>query len=145
MFINRNAIATMGSMRGEIDGLFNRLFDCGPRPITSRVRVNPPLNVWEDGDAIYVESELPGLTGDDVEIFAEGNELTIKGDRQSQSDDEVRYLRRERSFGQFARSITLPYEVEVDRVEATLNNGVLTVKLPKAESLKPRRISVAAG
>src|SRR4051794_34343445 len=76
----------------------------------------PPVNLWEDKDSLYVEAELPGLTHDDVEIFVEGDKLTIRGERKPLAEDG-RWHRQERGFGKFQRIFTLPAPVEADKIE----------------------------
>lgn len=102
----------------------------------------PALTIWDAGDAVCVEAELPGFNRDDLEVYAVANELTIKG-RRTPSDDEKRvYHRQERAVGEFTRVVTLPVEVNAERVEATLKDGVLTLCLPKVQALMPRKIAV---
>ncbi len=104
---------------------------------------SPRLNVWEEGDVYFAEAEVPGLKSEDLELSVVGNELTIKGRRDTASEEGTTFHRRERGFGEFVRAIKLPVEVDSAQVSATLVNGVLTVRLPKAEAAKPRKISVA--
>ena len=107
----------------------------------------PRLNVWEEGDVFYAEAELAGVKSEDLDLSVVGKQLTIKGQRRAPegtaSLDTVTFHRRERGHGEFVRSIMLPVEVDAAQVSATLVDGVLTVKLPKAESAKPRKINVA--
>jgi len=102
----------------------------------------PPLNLWEDAENIYAEAELPGLTMDSVEVFVVGSELTIRGERKGLDEQGVSYHRRERGTGRFERTVMLPTPINADKVEATFKDGVLTVKMPKAEEAKPRKIKV---
>jgi HSP20 family protein len=102
----------------------------------------PPVNIWDAGEALVVEAELAGVRDQDLEVSAMGNELTIAGRRTPADGDKQTYHRRERGTGEFTRVITLPAEVDADQVEATLKDGVLTVRLPKAESAKPRKIAL---
>jgi HSP20 family protein len=102
----------------------------------------PAINVWEEGDAAYLEAELPGLTMNDLEVLVMGNEVTLKGQRRVEEPVNASWHRRERSYGSFTRTLTLPWEIDADKVEARLQDGVLTVKLPKSESCRPRKISV---
>ncbi|HEY7159367.1 MAG TPA: Hsp20/alpha crystallin family protein [Gemmataceae bacterium] len=105
----------------------------------------PALNVWEDGDDLYVEAELPGLDLKDVEIYvAGGDQLMLKGERKACAPDKGVWHRQERTFGVFKRSLTLPFAVEADKVDARLENGVLHLKLTKHESARPRKIPVKA-
>jgi len=102
----------------------------------------PALNVWDTGDTLCVEAEIPGVSKDDLEVYAVGNDLTIKGRRKALEGDNLVYHRQERGSGEFSRVITLPAEVDADRVEAVLKDGVLNVRLPKAEKAKPRKIAL---
>jgi HSP20 family protein len=78
----------------------------------------------------------------DLEILIQGNELTIKGRRQTIDGDDVQYHRRERGTGEFARFVTLPMEVNAEQVEATLKDGVLTIVMPKSAMARARKITV---
>jgi HSP20 family protein len=105
----------------------------------------PPLNVWEEGDQVCVTAELPGLNLNDLEIYVTGgNQLTLKGERKPCAPEKGVWHRQERAFGAFNRSLTLPYAVDPDKVEARLENGVLQVRLTKHESARPRKIPVKA-
>jgi HSP20 family protein len=125
-----------------MENVLNRFNVDWERRPWQRTRVFPALNVWEDGDRFYAEAEVPGVKMDDMEIYASGNELTVRGQRKPLEDNEVTYHRQERGGGEFSRVITLPAEVNADKVEATLKNGVLTVMLPKAEAARMRKIQV---
>jgi HSP20 family protein len=103
----------------------------------------PAVNVWGDEDKVYAEAELPGMQLDHLEIYvAEGNQLTIQGERRQRVLEKGAWHRLERGFGQFRRTILLPVNVDADKVEARFEHGVLFVTLPKSEAAKPRRISV---
>ena len=105
----------------------------------------PPLSVWEDENAVYVEAEAPGLTAEDIAVsVAEGDQLTISAERTPPAIDRGAWLYQERQYGEFSRTITLPVSVDPDAVEAKYEAGVLTVTLRKAESTKVRRIAVKA-
>lgn len=105
----------------------------------------PPLDVAETGDAYRVIVELPGFGADQVDVTVSDGTLTIRGERKFYDDvAEESFHRVERRFGAFQRSISLPSQVQADRIAATFNNGVLTIEVPKAEAVKPRRIQVKA-
>ena len=105
--------------------------------------VFPPVNVTQDNDRFYVRAELPGIDPKDLSISAIRNRLSISGAREIAKEHErVSYHRKERAEGSFDRSVTLPSEVDADRVEARYAEGILTVVLPKAEAAKPRQIKV---
>jgi HSP20 family protein len=104
----------------------------------------PGLNIWRQGDSIVAEAEVPGFRMDDVEVLAGESGLTIRGERPDQTPKGATPLRVERGVHRFERTVSLPVEIDAERVEATLNNGVLRVTLPIAESALPRRIEVKA-
>jgi len=125
-----------------MNGLLDRSNgDSGQEP---GVAASPPtVNIWEDADFVHVEAELPGLKPEDLEIYITGgNQLTIKGERKQKVEGKGSWRRLERGFGSFARVLTLPIEVDRDRVEARCENGILLVTLAKQESSKPRKITV---
>jgi len=124
----------------------NRLFDrWGHTNSWTAMGAFPPVNVWEEGDTILVEAELPGLDLKDLEIFVTGGrQLAIKGERKQVTPEKGVWHRQERSYGSFIRSLALPFAVDPEHVEAKLENGILTVKLAKHESAKPRKIAVKA-
>lgn len=104
--------------------------------------VFPPINVGEDRDNYYVRAELPGVSAQNLDISAVNRTLTITGKRVAPTDEGVSYHRRERPEGEFSRTITLPGDFDVERVQASHNNGLLTVTLAKPEQAKPRQIAV---
>lgn len=106
----------------------------------------PALNVWTSQDGAVVTAEIPGLSPDDIEISVVSETLSLSGSRAPQEiEPGAKWHRRERSFGQFARTIQLPFRIDADKVEAKFTNGVLEMKLPRSEEDKPRKITVNAG
>jgi HSP20 family protein len=104
------------------------------------------LDVAETDDEFVVKASLPGINPDDLEITYNNNILTIKGEVKEEKDvEEQRYHLRERRYGSFSRSISLPTSVKTDAIEANYEAGVLTLHLPKAEEAKPKRIPVHSG
>jgi HSP20 family protein len=103
----------------------------------------PSLDIAEEGDSVIVKAELPGMTAGDVELSVDRNMLTISGEKKDESEQkDSNYYHVERRYGKFQRTISLPNEVDRDRIEAKMDNGVLTVTLPKSEEAKPKRIQV---
>ena len=133
----------LGQLRQDMDrllsGFFGR-FPGGPAAVTGQAQ--PAVNLWETQDALVAELEVPGVKSDHVDISVVDNELSLAVRRDDIAQEGVTYHRRERGVGSFGRVIRLPVEVDPDKVEAELRNGVLTVRLPKAESAKPRKIQV---
>ena len=128
-------------LHGEMNRLFESFFDDAPaaRPYA---RGWPALNTWEDGDAAWVEAELPGLGMEDVEVLVSGSDVTINGERRLAAPENAAWHRRERSQGRFSRTLSLPWEIDADNVEARLQDGVLTVRLPRCETCKPKKVKV---
>ena len=106
----------------------------------------PALDLSENAEGYLVEAALPGLKPEDVEVTVENNVLTIKGETRKEVDDKQRNFHRvERRFGAFQRTISLPSTIKADQIQASLTNGVLRLEIPKAEEVKPRKISVNVG
>lgn len=109
----------------------------------SRVGEFPPINVWTSGDNCMLTAEIPGLESEDLEISVVNETLTLRGSRKPEALQEGEtYHRREREFGEFSRSLQLPFRIDSEQVQAKFKNGVLTISLPRAENDKPRKISV---
>lgn len=105
--------------------------------------VFPLVNLTEDQENYYVRAELPGVKADDLDIQVTANSLSLSGERKiDEEGNGVKYHRREREGGRFSRMMTLPGDVDAEKVEADLVNGVLTVKIAKAEAAKPKQITV---
>lgn len=136
-----NGFMPLMRLQDEMNQLFDSFFDDAPAT-REYARQYPGVNLWEDGDTAFVEAELPGLSMDDVEVLVTGSELTINGERKIAAPQNATYHRRERAAGRFSRTVALPWEIDSDRVEASFSEGVLTVKLPKCESCKPRKVKV---
>lgn len=137
----RNPWEELERMRREMDRLSEDFLEGAFREPAAGVF--PLLNVTEDKDKYYVRAELPGVSAEELDISATGNTLSISGERKTIGDEEkARFHRRERGEGRFSRVITLPGQVDPDKVDASCTNGILTVVLPKAEVAKPKQISV---
>lgn len=130
-------------LRGELDRAFGDLYGArGVGRAGTRRGTYPPVNVWEEDEVLRAEAEVPGLKMEDVEILVKGDELTLRGERRAEEREGVTYHRRERGSGSFSSVVRLPVEIDVEKVEASLENGVLTVTLPKAPGARPRKIEV---
>jgi HSP20 family protein len=140
----RSPFGELMSLRQAMD----RLFDEDTfRPIAwSGAFEGPglPLDVTTDADSLLIEANLPGIKPDDVEITVENGTLTISGKTaEERKAEEGSYLIQEIRRGTFSRSVTLPNGLEPDKAEATFENGVLRLRIPKAEQVKPRQIKIA--
>lgn len=136
-----NDFAPLARLQNEMNRLFENFFEDSPS-LRGYAAGYPGVNLWEDGDTAYVECELPGVRMDDLEIYVTGNELTLNGERRIAAPENASWHRRERATGRFSRTLTLPWEIDADKVEAKLHDGVLTVSLPKCESCKPKKVKV---
>jgi len=106
---------------------------------------SPAIEVFEKKDKYVVKAELPGMKEEDIDVSVEGDTLTIKGERKAESEvKEEDYYCCERSYGSFSRSIAVPSNVDAKKIEASYEDGVLEVSLPKAPEVKPKKISVSA-
>jgi len=128
----------------EMQRQFDRAFDNVWSDTESRMSNNwMPIDVTETDDVYTVVADLPGLNADDIEVNFHDGVLTIHGEvKQKTNNDDDRVLVRERTYGKFSRQIRLPMHVDVDKIVAAYDDGVLTLELPKAESAKPRQIQV---
>ena len=139
MLLNRLSPLRLLEMNSPLD-LFDGL--AGDRPIFAPSGY-PALNCWSDEGNFYVEAELPGIDMNELEIFVDrGNLLAIKGRRKEGQCENGKWLRRERGYGEFERRMELPGPVAEDGIEASLQNGVLSITLPKAPTIRPRKIEV---
>jgi len=138
MISTHNALAQMNRLRDELDRVFGIDSAAWSRP-----GAYPPVNVWEDENHFYLEAELPGMSIEDLEIYVhEGDQLSIKGTRKLPQMEGAKLRRRERGHGDFHRTFKLDSDVDVQHVSADFKQGVLTVKLPKSEAIKPRKIEI---
>jgi HSP20 family protein len=132
------------SLREAMDRLFEESYvRPGSRALAAHGPSDLPLDVYETDDGFVVTASLPGVKPEEVEITITGDTLTIKGETKSETVVEnTNYLRQERRFGAFARTIVVPAPVKADKAEAKFKDGVLTLSIPKAEEAKPKTIRV---
>jgi HSP20 family protein len=135
------AFHELEAMRRQFNRLLNE-WSATPRRAVG-AGVFPLVNVTEDANKFYLRAELPGVTSDSLDVQAAGKTISISGERTiSKEKANARYHRREREGGQFSRVLAMPAEIDANRIEAKLENGILTVNIPKAEGVKPRKIAV---
>lgn len=140
-FGGRNLFSELESMRRRFDRMMSEWPDA-PRALAG-AGVFPLVNVTEDADKFYLRAELPGVSSDALDIQATGKTIAISGERKiAEQGAAARYHRREREAGKFSRIVQIPGEIDADRIEANLQNGILTVAIPKAEAAKPRQVKV---
>jgi len=136
----RSPLEELYRMRQQMEQL---LESAATPPQREAAGVLPLINLTEGKDNYYVRAELPGVKGDELDIQVTANNLAISGERKIAAEEEgARYHRKEREAGTFSRMIGLPGEVDTDKVEAKLENGILTIVISKAEIAKPKQIPV---
>lgn len=143
--IRWDPLREMDSLQADMNRLFDRFFE--GRPANGRVqRWIPPMDLVETEDHLVLKADLPGLGEDDVEIEVKDGVLTVSGERSAEHETKGEgYHRVERSFGRFSRSLTLPQGTDPDGVDASFDNGVLEVRVPKPAESKPTRVQIGKG
>jgi HSP20 family protein len=133
------------SLRNHFNTLFDDYF-YPSRQTAAEERIrswNPVVDIYEEGDNIIVQAELPGVTKDGISVDVKDRVLTIKGERSADNEvKEDKYFRRERVYGQYRRAFTLPADVDPEGVKAEYSEGVLKILVPKPEAQKPKQITV---
>ena len=137
----KSAFDDLDKMRQNMNRLFGSV---SGRPYwQAHAGVFPLVNVTEDENNFYICSELPGMDSKEIHISATGRGLTITGERKIASEGEnVKYHRREREGGTFNRVISLPDDIQIEKINAGYEDGILMITIPKAEAAKPKRIKV---
>jgi HSP20 family protein len=109
------------------------------------MRPFPAVNLYDAGDRYILTTQLPGMSAEDVDLSITGETLTMRGERKRpEGVSDESYRRQERQFGRWTRTVTLPDQVDSTNVSATFAQGILTVAVPKAESARPRQITISA-
>lgn len=135
MILRRDLWGELGRVQDE----FNRLLNL------RAAATGLPVNLRADEQAVYAEVDLPNLDVANLEVTVnDGNVLSIRGDRKPPEIPNAVWVRQERTYGRFERTLTLPVPIDADKVEATYEEGVLKLTLPKHEAAKPRKIVVKA-
>ncbi|OGR26813.1 MAG: molecular chaperone [Desulfobacca sp. RBG_16_60_12] len=131
-------------LRREMDRLWDDYFGSGRRGLQPlQAEFAPAVDVTETAEAVVVKAEVPGMDAKDINISVTGDVLTIKGEKKSEREEkEENYHVVERSYGSFSRSLALPGAVDLDKIEAKYDKGVLTVTCPKKEEVKPKAIEI---
>jgi HSP20 family protein len=136
-------------MLSDFQSQMNQLFDSflGQNPAAPMDRAWAPLaDVWETPDEVVISVEMPGFTEKDIRLSVTGDQVLIQGERRWAGDEQkATFHRRERWYGRVERAFSLPIPVETAKVAGNYRDGVLTVRLPKAEGIKPREVKIQAG
>jgi HSP20 family protein len=134
----------MVTLRQAMDRLFEDSFVRPPRFAAAFAdEGNLPIDMYQTNDSVVVRASVPGVKPEEVEVTITGDMLTIKG--ETRAEEEVKkdsFFRQEISYGAFSRSVVLPSSLQPDKAEATFENGVLTLTIPKAEATKPKQIKI---
>ena len=136
-------VREMMTLREAMDRLFDDAFT---RPLSSSGgSVVPAIDLYQNDVDVVVKAALPGLKAEDVQISITADVLTLRGEFKKETErKETTYHIREQGYGSFERAVMLPTDVQSDKAKAEFENGVLTVTLPKAETVKPKTISIKA-
>lgn len=139
----RSPNRTLRTLQREVDSLFDRFFDrADGDQDTSAVRA-PRTDLVETDDAFHLRLDVPGMTKKDITINLQNGTLTVSGERASERTEEgEEYVRAERAFGTFHRSFTLPDAVDEANIQATYEDGVLSIHVPKTEESTRRQIDI---
>lgn len=131
------------SLRRELDRLFEDFFGRETMRTTIPTVWEPGVDVMESDDEVIVRAEVPGVKKEDLEVNFSDNTLSIRGESRRETEKKgVSYYRRELIYGSFSRQIPLPSNIQVDKAEARLEDGILEIKIPKAEKAKPKKIRI---
>lgn len=148
MFGARTYMRNPWSIFDELETLqrdFNRMFGDQAETPSRRTGAFPPMNVWSSEEGLVLDVELPGAEPGDVDVRVVGDQLTLTGrTRQDEPGEGATFHRRERACGEFERALQLPFRADANQVTAAYKNGILRIKVPRAESEKPKKIQIEA-
>ncbi|MFC2013223.1 Hsp20/alpha crystallin family protein [Chloroflexota bacterium] len=131
------------SLLDAMDRFAGNIWDSS-KPYTLDTNLVPHTDIYEENDQLVMKTELPGISKEDVNITLQGDRLTIKAEKKTVVVDDAACYTRERQYGQYLRSVTLPFPVKEDKISATFENGVLELRLSKAEESKAKKIEIKA-
>jgi HSP20 family protein len=142
-------VRELQGIQQEMNRLFGAAFDSQTGSPTTAAGARswiPAMDLVEEDEEFVLRADLPGVQEEDVNVELQDNVLTISGERKSESQRRSEgYYRVERAIGTFSRSLTLPEGIDPESINASLNNGVLEVRVPKPEERKPRRVAINVG
>ena len=127
----------------EVDTLARDMWDTW-QPFTLDHSLVPHTDMYEEKDKLVMKTELPGIDKEDLDISLEGDKLTIRAEKKEEVKEDATNHIREMRYGRYFRSVTLPYPVKEDKISAKYDNGVLELRLPKAEEVKTKKIEIKA-
>lgn len=133
-----DSVTQMNILQDRLSRLVNNIQD-------GRKNEFPPINIWASEEKIVVVAEVPGISAEDIDLQVCNQTMTLKTKRDLANPEEGQsFHRRERGYGQFTRSIELPYAIDSEKVEASLSNGMLRIELTRAAADLPKKITVHA-
>lgn len=142
--IRFNPGADFRRMQREIDRVFENFLPLREENGSETAVWTPRVDLIENENDYVIHADLPGVSKGDIKISFQNETLLVSGERRMENTEEKgEFVRVERSFGHFYRSFALPQPVEVEQIKATFNDGVLTIRVPKAEETKPRQIELS--
>ena len=140
-----NPAREMNDLHRQMDRFFNApFFRVGSLSDEGRAELwYPSVDMFENEDALVIKAELPGLSRDDIDVNIDEGKLTLSGERKSENEvEEDKFYRRERTYGKFVRTFSLPADIDPERIAAEFKDGVLKIEIPKPDEKKPRQITV---
>ena len=146
--IRRDPIGEMLSWNRAMERMLNKVYADGDLGYSEPLNLRIPLDVIENDEEFIVKADVAGFNPENIEITYTDNNLSIKGEMAEEHEEkgeQGRYHLRERRYGSFSRTISMPGSVNVENIEAETEKGVLMIHLPKKEEVKPRRIEVKGG
>ncbi len=137
----RNVATLQERINRMFDDAFSRASESDDDAVVGAWR--PSVDIYETDAAVVIKAELPGVSREDVAVEVKENILTLKGERKIEKEDtDGNYFRKERFYGRFHRSFTLPVETDYEKIKAGFKDGVLTLEIPKPEEKKPKQIAI---
>lgn len=137
----RQERSELARIHRDMDDLFGTFF--GGMPAWAERQVWPAINISETDSDVTVKAEVPGCRAEDIDISVQGNTLSISGQKKQEKEEKEKgYYYAERSYGSFRRDLTLPSEVEHNKIDAAYKDGILTIKMPKSEKAKAVKVKV---
>ena len=131
--------------QSEVNRLFDAFFGGGPGDGGAMRRWVPAMDLLETDNHLVLRADLPGLDREDVNVEIKDGVLTVSGERKAEREERGKdFYRAERAFGSFSRSLSLPENVDADKISAEFDKGVLEIRIPKPEERKPQRIQIGS-
>ena len=131
------------SLLNAMDRFAGNIWDSS-KPYTLDTSLVPHTDIYEENDQLVMNIEMPGINKEDINITLQGDRLTIKAEKKEAVVEDTACYARERQYGQYLRSVTLPFPVKENEISATFENGVLELRLSKAEESKAKKIEIKA-